>query len=550
MRCGQATPREEIQRQLWGRETFVDFRCGVNFCIRQVRKALGEDGRNRRYIETLHRRGYRFRARVTKAEPQTEARKRSLVQPAAGVYREPPRMSALAILPFKDLGCSAQGNHLADGITELLTSRLSANRSLRVVSGTTSMKYKRTAKSVPKIGRELGVGQVFEGGIFYAGGRVRVTARLIDVATDQSRWGATYEFEVQDSLDLQDRAVRAMIRDSAMHLASGLPPEQATGFAATTEDELLYRKGCYYFDRRTEKALFKAMDCFAKAIAAAPGNAAAYAGLARTYTVLGYYGPFQPREMHSKARAAALQAIRLDEAQPEAHAVLAYCSMLYGWNWRKAEAGFKRALALDPCCVTAHQWYADFLTAVKRHDEAIEEMRRALELDPLSAQVHSDLGWTLLHANQNDQAIAQYRQVLELEPDFWWTHWGLGLAYGQMGMLQEAIDSLEKANRITEGMPVVSAALGYVLAASGRRNSALRVLSDLRQRARHRYIAAYDMATVTWGLGDVTQTMLWIDQACGERSAYLVNLQVDSRFKKLRMLQPVGGVTRLMGLGS
>jgi tetratricopeptide (TPR) repeat protein len=254
--------------------------------------------------------------------------------------------------------------------------------------------------------------------------------------------------------------------------------------------------------------------------------------------------------MHSKAKAAAQKAIRLDATQADAHAVLAYCSMLYGWNWAKAEAGFRKALDINPCSVAAHQWYADFLTAVKRHDEAIEEIRRARELDPLSIQINADLGWILLNANRHHQAIDQYRQVLEMEPDSWLAHWGLGLAYGENGLFKEAIDSLEEAIRITEGTPAVLAALGHVLAVSGRKNEALQVLSDLHQRARHRYIPAYDMATVTWGLGDVTQTMSWLNQACSERSAYLVNLEVDSRFKKLRSLQPVHGVARLMGLCS
>jgi adenylate cyclase len=549
-RSGQVTTREEIRRQLWGPETFVDFKCGVNFCIRQIRKALGENARNHLYIETLHRRGYRFTKPVNRVGSKAGIGLSGVAGKALVADREPLRPTALAILPFSDLGCPARGNCLAEGITELLTTRFSANRSLRVVSRTTSMNYKHLAKTLQGIGRELAVDLVFEGGVSYAGGRARITARLIDALTDQSRWGATYEFEMRDYFDLQDRAVRAIVRDSAIHLGSPLQRESVPGFAVTTDAEMFYNRGCYYLNKRTEKSLFKAIECFERAIAALPGNASAYAGLARAYTILGYYGPFLPREMHHKAKAAAQKALRLDARLADAHAVLAYCSMLYGWNWVKAEAGFRNALELDPRSVTAHQWYADFLTTVKRHDEAIEEMRRACELNPLSILMKTDLGWILLQANRDDQAIDQYRQVLEVEPDSWLAHWGLGLAYGQNGLFQEAIDSLEEAIRITEGTPAVLAALGHVLGASGRKNNALRVLSNLHQRARNRYVPAYDMATVTWGLGEVTQTMSWLNRACSERSAYLVNLEVDSRFKKLRSLQPVHGITRLIGLCS
>jgi TolB-like protein/Tfp pilus assembly protein PilF len=543
-RSGQAATRLEIQRQLWGRETYVDFRCGVNFCIRQIRKALGEGARNHRYIETLHRRGYRFRVPVSKVESNAE------IAPGGTIDRGRLAPTGVAILPFNDLGGSAAGNCLADGITELLSTRLAANRSLRVVSQTTSGKYKNLATSLPNIGRELGVGHILEGGVLCSGRRVRVTVRLIDASTDRSRWGATYDFQARDDLDLQDRAVRAMIRDSAAYLGPKARWGKVPDFESAVEVDLLYNTGCYFLNKRTEKALFKAIEYFQRAIAAAPESAAAYAGLARTYTVLAYYGPYLPREVHSKARAAAQQALKLDPGQADAHAVLAYCNMLYGWNWRKAEAGFRKAIAFDPCSVTAHQWYADFLVAMKRHDEAIEEMRRACALDPFSMQVNSDLGWSLLYANQCDKAINQYRHVLEMDPNFWLAHWGLGLAYGQTGMLKEAIDSLGEACDITEGTPSVVAAFGHALGASGEKNDALQVLSDLNRRAQHRYVPAYDLATVAWGLGDVSQTMSWLDQACNERSAYLVNLGVDTRFTKLRCLQPARRVERLIGLSS
>jgi TolB-like protein len=212
-RSGHATSREEIHWQLWGRETFVDFKCGLNFCIRQIRKALGEDARNPRYIETLHRRGYRFIAPLNKVDSRTTAGVCAPIASAAPANREP-RPTVLAILPFSDLGSCPWGKCLADGITELLTTYLSTDRSLRVVSRTTSERYKHSAKLLPQIGKELRADRILEGAVLHSGGKVRITARLINTSTDQNEWAGCYEAEMRNWLDLQVDIAWAVIRDT------------------------------------------------------------------------------------------------------------------------------------------------------------------------------------------------------------------------------------------------------------------------------------------------------------------------------------------------
>jgi len=309
-----------------------------------------------------------------------------------------------------------------------------------------------------------------------------------------------------------------------------------------------YLQGRYYLNRRTEKDLNQAIECFDRAIGDASNDALAYAGLADAY-ILSYChsGRQRPWEMCARAKAAAHKALQLDDGLADAHATLAYCSMLSDWNWDAAEMGFRKAIELNPHCVAAHQWYADLLTAVGRHDEAIEQIQMASELDPLSVQVNADVGWILLYANSHDRAIEQYQRVLAIDGDFFLAHWGLGLAYAQVGMFSEAIDSLEEANRVTERTPTMLAALAHVLARSGRKNSALQVLSELRDLATRRYISAYDMATIACSLGDQGQAISWLERACSERSPYLAYLQVDSRFKTLRILPPSRGVMRRIG---
>jgi TolB-like protein len=213
---GRAITRDEIRRQLWSSETFVDFEGGLNFCIRQIRKALGEDARRPRYIETLHRRGYRFLAPVTRIDAKESHAGNARTLSPRPTYESRP--ITLAVLPFSDLSCSFHRDFLADGITELLITYLSTDRSLRVVSRTTSMRYKGTDKSLPRIGRELGVEWVVEGAVLQSGRRVRIAARLIDTSTDQNQWAECYEAEMQDRLALQDRVACMVCRDTAVHL--------------------------------------------------------------------------------------------------------------------------------------------------------------------------------------------------------------------------------------------------------------------------------------------------------------------------------------------
>jgi TolB-like protein len=217
-RSGQALTREQIRLELWGNETFVDFEGGLNFCVRQIRRALEEDARSPRYIETLHRRGYRFLVPVRHGRSGT-----SIVSVSRA-----PRPMTVAVLPLGELNCPARTRALGDGLAELLITYLSTNRSVRVVSRTSTLRYRHTEKSMPKIGQELGADRVLEGAILHSGHRVRITMRLIDTSTDRNEWAGCYEAEMQDSLKFQDQIACSIIRDTGLCFPSSklqLPPE-------------------------------------------------------------------------------------------------------------------------------------------------------------------------------------------------------------------------------------------------------------------------------------------------------------------------------------
>jgi serine/threonine-protein kinase len=547
-RSGRLVTREEIREQLWSTGTHVNFEGSLNFCIRQIRKVLREDARRPRYIETLHRRGYRFVVPVRRLGEMTAAR--PVQSRPRTVFSARQQPMTLAVLPFRELGRSAPSVFLAEGITELLITYLSANPSLHVVSRTTTGRYKSSDKSLPAIAKELGADRVLEGAVSQSAKQVRITARLVDPSTDRNEWAVCYDAEMRDSLELQNDIASALTRDTFVQLRPWLTQPGAVGHPGFGERNPGYLEGRSYLNRRTTRDLEKAIGCFTRAIAESPDDAWAYAGLAEAY-VLSYchYGRDKPWEMYTRAKAMAHKALVLDNKLAEAHAALAYCNMLSEWNWSVAESGFRKAIALNPDCVDAHQWYADLLTAVKRHDEAIEQIQLASELDPLSIQLQADVGWILLYANRHDQAIEQYRRVLEMEGDFFLAHWGLGLAYAQVGMFADAVGSLEKAVGVTQKMPTMLAALAHVLAGSGEKDGAVQVFSELRELSTRRYISAYDMATIACSLGDQGQAISWLERACGERSPYLAYFQVDSRFNKLRALSPSQRVLRRIGFG-
>jgi Flp pilus assembly protein TadD len=269
--------------------------------------------------------------------------------------------------------------------------------------------------------------------------------------------------------------------------------------------------------------------------------------LARTYVLLGSSGPQQPLEMYRRAKLAAETALALDDNCADAHAALACCSMYSEWNWESAEVSFQRAFELDPLSATAHMWYADFLTAIRRHDEAMAHIRMARELDPLSPQISADVAWVLLYAGFFREAVEEYRRLVTIDPDFSPTHWGLGIAYSRVGRFAEAADSLREAIACSGRSPSMLAALGHVLAQSGKKSEARDVLTQLRELSASRYVSAYDMAIVTWGIGDLEQTVGWLNKACRERPTEMVYLAVDPRFEEFRALEDARQLTRRFG---
>jgi serine/threonine-protein kinase len=341
---------------------------------------------------------------------------------------------SVAVLPLDDLWGDPEQAYFADGMTDALISSLAPIGALKVISRTSVMQYKGTKKSIPEVARELGVDAIVEGSVLRAGSRVRITAQLIDAARDRLLWGESYEHDLSDVLALQSRVARAIAEHIAIELT---PQEDAHLSRAMPIDPRVHEaclKGRHFWYKRTTETVQKGLKCFEEALRLEPGHAPAWAGVADSYIVDGgrYLG-VSPKVAYARAREAAERAVELDDRLAEAHTSLAAVMTDYDWDWAGADREYRRALELNPNYVTAHSWYAEQLSRMGRHDDAVGEARKASELDPLSLASQMIVAWILYFARRYDEAIAQGLKTLELDPSYATTLRILGWAYEETG---------------------------------------------------------------------------------------------------------------------
>ena len=564
-RPGQVVGREELQKKLWPADTFVDFDHGLNKAINKIREALGDSAESPRFVETVARRGYRFLADVRTADavPVRSPEPTPQPHPAADAHDRqdpggrlatltrllPPRawkistfvllallasfaasklrsgnhpspvIRSLAVLPLESLSNDASQDYFADGMTDELISDLGQISALRVISRTSVMAYKHTRKSLPQIARELNVDAVVEGSVLRSGDQVRITAQLIEAATDRHVWSQSYQGALRDTLALQNNVARAIADEIRISLN---PQEQAALRHATVVNPVAYEsylKGRYFWNKRTANGLKSALAYFNQTIEEDPTYVQAYSGLADTYALLGdwQYAVMTPKEALPKAKAAAIKALELNNALGEAHNSLAFCLDGFDWDFDSAGNEFRRAIELNPGYATAHHWYAWHLALLRRYDEAIVEMRTALNLDPLSLIINADLAELLALAHRSDDSIQQSRKTIEMDPNFGLAHNHLGQAYLQKHMNDEAVAELQEAVKLSGGSPTCIANLARAYAASGKSSEAVALLSDLKKRSHPGQSLASEIAVIYGALGDTDQAMRWLEQGYEER---------------------------------
>ncbi len=452
----------------------------------------------------------------------------------------PARIQSLAVLPLDNLSRDPEQEYFADGMTEELITNLAQIRALRVISRTSVMAYKGARKPLPQIGRELDVDAIVEGSVVKSGERVRITAQLIEVATDRHLWAKSYERDLKDALSLQSEIARAV----ASEIRAALTPDEKARLAkpqpVDPEVHKLYLQGRYHWNKGAEPEIRRAIEFYERALARDPRSALAYAGIAEAWVSLtDHFLP--PLETMPRAKAAAIRALELDETLAESHVALGNVYLLYDWNWSDAEKKYRRAIELNPGYAEAHGGYGHSLAVVGRHAESAAEMTKARELDPRSVFVHTNSGWALLLAGRVDESIAVSRKAVELDASFGWTRVNLAIAYVEKGLLADAVSEAERGIENFDS-PLARATAGTVFAAAGDRKRALRVLDELAAISSQRYVCPYEVALVHLGLGDRDEAFRWLEKGFRDRSVCMVYTKYDPR------LRPVHGDPRYVDL--
>ena len=454
-----------------------------------------------------------------------------------GATNSSARIESIAVMPFVNAGNNPDVEYLSDGMTETLISSLSQLPNLNVKPRSSVFRYKGKETNLQTIGKELNVHAILNGRVVQRGAELSLFVELIDISSDKVVWSETYNRKQSDLVTLQTEIARDVSGKIKTKLSGADEAKVTKTYTTNPEAYQLYLKGNFYQTRYTEEGFKKGIEYYQKAIAIDPNYALPYHGIALAYDFAnGWYLP--PKEAEPKAKAAALKALELDETLAETHYVLGKIVFWYEWDWATAEREWKRANELDPIYPASYPMY---LAAIGRFEEAVRAQGVVQQRLPLDLNVNLDLAGILLSAGRYDQSIEHTRKALELDPNFWWSYQTLGRAYERKKQYPEAIAALEKA-RLVDVNPSSLGYLGNVYAAAGKKAEAQKVLAELRDLSKTRYVSPYYIACLYAGLNDKDQAFEWLERAYQERSFFMTllkfetvldNLHVDPRFKDL-----------------
>jgi TolB-like protein/DNA-binding winged helix-turn-helix (wHTH) protein len=590
---GELVTREELQRQIWPADTFVDFEKGLNNAIKKLRDALGDSAEQPRFIETQARHGYRFVGSVTAGngtgrkeeaastgEVAAPARSRALYRRLViggvlflgfvatlfgfdiGGVRErwltrasSPAIHSLAVIPLANLSNDPNQEYFSDGMTDALITDLAQIGSVKVISRTSSMQYKQTKKSLPEIARELNVDGIIEGTVQRSGDRVRITAQLIHGPTDKHLWANSYERDMRDMFALERDVTEDIARQVQARLTT--PDQAAVAQLRPTNPKALdaYLRGNFHLNGYGKGAgddeKRKAAEYFQQAIDADSKFASAYNGLANAH--LGLLWP--SKQDAEIATEAAERAVALDPNSPDAHVTLGGIKESL-WNWAGAEEEYERAIALNPNSADAHGSLGGLLDNMGQLDEGWKEQQIAFQLDPNNANLfNSTLSCGLERRGEFDRAIAIYQMFLKRDPDDGFTHLGLARDYMGMGMYKEAMPHLEQFWALF-GFPEVADEVHSALATSGYRGAILQSAKALEHLlATHKGLGPVTTAEFYATVGDKERAFNWLERAYGLHDTAIAgtddplgSIEVDPQFQTLRSDPRFKDLIRRMGL--
>ena len=442
-------------------------------------------------------------------------------------------IESIAVMPFLNESGNADIEYLSDGMTETLISSLSQLPNLNVKPRSSVFRYKGKETNPQTIGKELNVQAILNGRVVQRGQDLSLFVELIDVALEKVVWSQQYNRKQSELVTLQSEIARDVSSKLKSQLSGADVAKVEKNYTANAEAYQLYLKGKFFWNKRTGESLKQAAELYRQAIEKDPNYALAYSGLAETYVLFSSYDVAPATDSMPQAKASAMRALEIDDSLAEAHTALGFYLSNYEWDRDGSEKEYRRAMELKPNYSTAHHWLGADLGNIKRFDESISEMRRAEELDPLSSIIGTNLADMLVLARRYDEAITQYKRILVRNPNFEYAHLALSRAYGAKGMYQEAIAETRRALELYFGSST-KGYLGLWLARSGKRDEALKLLSELKQEATRDYVQGDTFALIYIGLGDKEEALNWLEKHMTSRGETANTYAVAPEYDELR----------------
>lgn len=569
--------KQELFEQVW-KESFVTDN-SLTRVVKEIRRELGDSAAAPKYIETVHKRGYRFIGTVNETRPavidprhpaadgfsgtgavfaeiskdtatpeigNTSSIHRYAVAAiaiallifaaAAALYltRIEKEIRSIVVLPLENANGEADLDYISDGITESLINSLSEMPQLKVVARATAFRYRGQESDPQKLRRDLGVDAVLTGKIVRRGEELTIQADLIDASDGSQVWGSRYTRKLAATYELHGAIAIDLSNKLGLNLTADQTGRLTKNFTENTEAYHLNLLGRYFWNKRSEENLNKSIEYFQQAIEKDPNYAVAYAGLADSYAVMAISADLPAHEVFPKAKIAAAKALELDDTLVETHATMLRIKSQYDWDWTGVETEYRRALELNPNYPMTHVYYISYLMAAGRMDEAVVSIKRAQELDPLSLVINAVVARALFFADRQDEAIAAARKTLELDDKVFLARLILGRSLARKGMYDDAIAELKKAKSLPGTVSEASSLLAYSYAVSGRRAEAQQVLGEMTQLSKRRYVQPYDFAIVHAGLGNRDRALEWLEKAHADKNHQITLITVVPEFESLR----------------
>jgi TolB-like protein/DNA-binding winged helix-turn-helix (wHTH) protein/Flp pilus assembly protein TadD len=575
--------KQELFERVWN-ESFVTDNA-LTRAIKEIRNELADDAGSPRFIQTIHKRGYRFigelrepvhrneRSELRSTQVDYEAQPDGsdtnsprkyqlifgsavlllLVSTTAYFYfdRDSSQIRSLVVLPLDNSTGSPEADYMCDGITEGLINSLSRLSKLKVIPRTTAFRYKRKEIDAQQLGRELGADAVVTGRVTQQGDNIHIQTELTSTADGSQFWGHRFSRRFSDVFLLQEEIATAISEKLRLRLSGEEEKLLTTRYTNNARAYELFLHGRYRLAKLTPPEVNASVNYFQQAIDADPTYALAYVGLADAYSALALSVDMPATEFYPKAKAAAQKALEIDESLADAHTSLGFVMQFYDWDFKAAENQYLRALELNPNSPNAHFAYSSLLSIVRKFDDALNEIRQARELDPLDLRITTLEGRFLSLSGREDEGLVKLQKVVELEPHYFLAHLFIANVQAEKGRYTEALAAATRARDLSDGNAEAVALMGYSMARSGDGAGARAVLVELRRRAVERYVPPYDFAIIYNGLGERDETFVWLERGFEERDPKMLflnvrpqwnNLRDDPRFTSLleRMAIPIG----------